>query len=704
MATHPRFRPDLQVFEHQDRGGFAKLLLKDPVSQKYYRLSQYEYRFLIELDGTHSLEEAARRLRAEGRYYPVDDIKAIVQKAAKSGLLLGTKYGTAAFQIAAKERIKAHEKSRRLSSVYFLFIPLINPDRFLDKTLWIYRLLWNRVTRSVTLLAAIGAAYLIVIGVAKLQGQLLFFFNLKNLVYLWVTIAVAKLVHEFAHAYTAKSFGLHVPEMGTAFLIFFPCLYCNTTDAWQLADRKQRMAIGLAGVTAEAALATIATYVWYFSRPGMLNSLAFYLMGVSLISTLLFNGNPLMRFDGYFVLSDYLGIPNLYQKSFQHIRFLFLDRVLGLPGTATPAQSARERRIFVIYGLASFAYRIFLYGSIVIGVYFRFDKTLGAALALLAFLLFIIRPAWRGIANMAHRRSEISLRPAGTLVLVTLIAVTIAILCIPIATNSVFPCYLDSEMKQKLTVPLHTRIKKVHAREGSPIARNAVLFQLDTSSLDLELKKKRLDRSIILKQLELLQLDDRKRSEIPDKELELDQIDEDIAMLQHKLQEARSGITAPFDGIVTSLDARMHPGYQPGQGAIVGELESPTQCVVHALVPEEDLDKVRTGQSVVLRFGTLPPVVRSAVISHIRPFSERDLSESPFSSRFGGELATEQHTEDRSEEPLEAQYICTITFPNTKERLPLGITGQMAVPEPPRSIMSRLVHTVMQTLNRESLM
>lgn len=337
MVIHPRFRPDLEVFEHEASGGFEKLLIKDPVSQKYFRLSDYEYRFLLDLDGTVSLEEAARRLRTRGRYYPVEDIKAIVEKAAKSGLLLGTKYGTAKFQLAAKEQAKALRRARRLSSVYFLFIPLINPDRFLSKTLWIYRLLWNRGTRLVTFFAGIGAAYLIVSGIPRIQGQLLFFFNATNLLYLWITIAAAKLVHEFAHAYTAKGFGLHVPEMGIAFLIFFPCLYCNTTDAWQLADRRQRMAIGLAGVTSEAAVAAFAAYVWHFTKPGVVNSLAFYLMGVSLVSTLLFNGNPLMRFDGYFVLSDYLGIPNLYQKSFRHVRYLFLNKVLGISGTSTPA-------------------------------------------------------------------------------------------------------------------------------------------------------------------------------------------------------------------------------------------------------------------------------------------------------------------------------------------------------------------------------
>ena len=232
-----------------------------------------------------------------------------------------------------------------------------------------------------------GALYFIITGLPEISREYSFFFNLENLLYLWATILITKLIHEFSHAYVAKSFGLRVPQMGIAFLIFFPCLFCNTTDAWQLADRRQRMAISAAGIISEAAIAILSTYLWHFSRPGMFNSLAFYLMAVSFISTVLFNGNPLMKFDGYFILIDYIGIPNLQAKSSGYLRYLFLNRVLGNDTVPNTADSPSESRLFGIYGVSFFLYRIFLYTGIVAGVYYRFDKSLGIALALIAFAL-----------------------------------------------------------------------------------------------------------------------------------------------------------------------------------------------------------------------------------------------------------------------------------------------------------------------------
>ena len=173
----------------------------------------------------------------------------------------------------------------------------------------------SKWTAFLVILAAPGALYLVIDALPRIELEYLFFFNWSNLLFLWVTIGVVKLVHEFAHAYVAKRFGLHVPEMGIAFLIFFPCLYCNTTEAWQLANPRQRASIAGAGIVAEAVVAVFSTYLWYYTQPGLVNSLAFYLMAISFASTILFNGNPLLKFDGYFILIDMLALPNLATNS-----------------------------------------------------------------------------------------------------------------------------------------------------------------------------------------------------------------------------------------------------------------------------------------------------------------------------------------------------------------------------------------------------
>ncbi|MEW6348610.1 MAG: site-2 protease family protein [Thermodesulfobacteriota bacterium] len=703
MGANPKFRTDLLRSDYEEADGSRSVVLKDPVSEKYFRLSPYEYELLQEFDGATSMDGAVETLARQGRHYPKEDANAIAAKAGTYGLLLGTRFGTAEALRKHKENLKKAKKASYFSRVYFLFIPVLNPDRFLEKTLWLYKLLFNRFTFGLTAIAVPGAAYLLITGLPRIQTEYLFFFNFQNLFCLWITIALTKLVHEFSHAYTAKRFGLHVPQMGIAFLIFFPCLYCNTTDAWQLADRRQRIAISAAGIMAEALIAVFATYVWYFTQPGLINSLAFYLVAVSLISTVLFNANPLIKFDGYFILIDLLRVPNLSTKSFGHLKYLFLNRIMGIAKVVDSAVAPRESVIFPLYGVAAFAYRVSLYTGIVVAVYYRFDKVLGMVLAVMAFFLFVVRPVVRGAKTVYSQRGEISPRFGGVLVFLVLVGIFAGLLLVPLSGRSVYPCYLVSARVQKLTVPLKTLVERVFIEEGSVVPQGMLLYTLDTSELNLALHKKSGERELLVKELRLMLLSDEKRAEVPSKEVQVLQADDAIDKIREELRIAKSGIDAPFRGVVTFLDYRMQEGYQPGEGGIVGQLESTDACRVYALIPEQDLHKVRKGLEVSVWFPLGAGKTFTRKIEEIRPYSERDLKDSPFSSRLGGELATEETGRDLRDAPLEPQYLVSAGFRNDKEAIPLGMTGKFVVPLPPRSLASSFLTRLVKVFRRESL-
>ncbi|MBI5568938.1 MAG: HlyD family efflux transporter periplasmic adaptor subunit [Desulfomonile tiedjei] len=696
------FRRDLEVSRYDDRKDRRTLVVRDPVSAKFYYLSGYEYRLLEGFDGTLTLEEVLVTLSRNGYHYTPEDAQAILGRAAQSGLLLGTKYGTAQYQKELKQRIDAARKAQRFSSVYFLFIPLFNPDRFLEKTLRFVRLVVNRWTLTLLALAAPVALYLLLSDSARLGREYLFFFNLENLLYLWIMLALTKLIHELAHAYTAKSFGIRVPDMGVAFLIFFPCLYCNTTDAWQLGDRRQRMLISLAGILAEAALATIAVFVWYFSKPGIVNSLAFYLMAISLISTVLFNGNPLMRFDGYFVLMDLLRLPNLYTRSLGHIRYLFSNRVLGIQQAATTATTFREQTIFTVYGVSAFLYRIFLYSSIVIGVYYRFDKLVGFALGVMAFALFIVRPLVRSAKSVFLQRGQIEVQRTGALCLGALVAIIVIVLLVPVQRKSTFPCYLASAKSQKLTVPLHTAVDQVFVEEGSPVKAGQILFTLDTNRLGNVVFQKTLESERVKRELEFVALDPKEMAWASGKEIQLRKAQDQTNRILRDLTIAADGIAAPFDGVVTRLDYRVQHGYQPGEGVVVGEVESPTDCLVHVLIPEDDLHRIKQGDQGTVWFRRRTGESFPGVVSEVRPYSEKDLRDSPFSSRFGGDVATEAREDQRTDVPLDAQYLGLVSLSNTSG-IPLGMTGKFFLSSAPRSLAGRAFDRIAREFHRERL-
>jgi putative peptide zinc metalloprotease protein len=666
-------------------------------------VSDYELRLLQALDGRRTVEEVIERLNIEGHNYPPQKAAGIIQKASMLGLLLGTKHGTAEGQAQLREMTLKARRARRFSSAFFLFIPLLNPDKFLERTLWIAKLVFNKWSAGLLALALPGAICLLLVGLSKFDQQHLFFFNIQNLIYLWITIALTKLIHEFAHAYTAKHFGLHVPQMGIAFLIFFPCLFCNTTDAWRLGDRKQRVAIAAAGVTSEIALAVISTYIWYFSKPCILNSLAFYLMAVSSVSTVLFNGNPLLKFDGYFILSDLLGTPNLMTKSIGYMRYLFFNKLLGMDQVASPASTLRECFIFGGYGVGTFLYRLVLYTSIVAGVYYRFDKALGTFLAILAFSLFVVRPLWRGIVGLHARRSQVRVRSARFWVFAGLVGIIVFMLFVPVSRNSVYPCVVGPLFRQKLAVPLLTSVEKAYVLEGSTVRQGEPLFVLDTNQLKLALLKKEIERGIILEEMEMLLVDENQRAQAGEKRSELSRVEHEIRTLKSDLDLAEGGIKAPFDAAITKLDFRVQPGFQPGKGVVVGEMQSIGATAVYALIPEEDLHEMREGMPVTVWFGLGSGITLHEKINLIRAVNERDLKDSPLSSRFGGGVATEVRGENEKDVPIAATYICMVRIDREHSGIPLGITGKLFVPFPPRSLAAAWLETAVKTFNRESL-
>jgi putative peptide zinc metalloprotease protein len=703
MPNHPKFRADLEVFDYEEADGETTKVLKEPTAERFFRLSEEEYRLLRKLDGRTSPEDAVSALEREGVSFTPEETRAIIMRAGQYGLVLGTAAGTSAYMKSAQDRLAKEKRARFLANYYFASIPLINPDRFLDKTLWLFRLVCNRVTGACLAIAVPLAAYLLCLGWPRLSAEYLFFFSPSGALCLWVVIVVTKLIHEFSHAYAAKSLGLRVPQMGVAFLLFLPCLFCNTTEAWRLADRRQRMVISAAGIIAEATLAVVSVFVWYFTKPGILNSVAFYVMTLSLVSTIIFNGNPLIKLDGYFILMDWLRIPNLAGKSSEHLKSLFMNKVLGISAVESPAGDPREYLIFSVYGVCAFVYRIFLYCGIVSGIYYRFDKFLGIALAVPALAVFVVRPVIKGAFTLYQRRKELSPRPkAATLCALAVIAVLVGLFT-PAPSQTSLPCHIKAERCRKITVPLLTAVKETHIREGDIMREGDVLFSLDTSKLESTIAKKSLEREILSKEIELSLLSDEKRATAEAKGIRLLRLNDEIARLRDRYRLAKDGIKAPFDCVITYLDPRMQPGFRPGEGVVVGEMEDLRGRKAVAYAPEEELSKISPGSRVKVTLPLGPGRVFHGRIDAVRPYTETNLEDSPFSSRLGGEVATEASGDHRTDAPLGALYSFSVPLENAGD-VPLGVTGILRVPAPPRSFASRFVHDLVMTFNRESLL
>jgi putative peptide zinc metalloprotease protein len=428
----------------------------------------------------------------------------------------------------------------------------------------------------------------------------------------------------------------------------------------------------------------------------LVNSVAFYLMAISFASSLLFNGNPLLKFDGYFVLIDALGMPNLQAKSFAYLRYLLLNRVLGIDSVLAGQATSNEKAIFAFYGISAYVYRLFLYFGIVCGVYFRFDKTIGIILGSVWLSLFIVRPLARSIANLIGRRSEMHPRTLGMAV-VTLLALALLLgLLLPWSSNSVYPCYLESAEIRQIAVPAAAPVKDVLVRQGDHVTKNQVLITLDPIPLNYSLKVKETELLRIKKEMENIESRETDLQKLELKLIELAQAQD--AVDQVKLDLSRTQWTSPFDGIISKLSPTVQKGAQPGRGVVVGEVARTKSCQAVGLIPESDVALVQPGAKVEVWFPGVQTF--SLTVNEVSLFKTEDLEASPFSSRFGGEIATEAKLDGTKDSPLEPHYLCKARF-TYKPGLLLGMTGRMILEHPPRSLFKRLIDSVYRTFYRE---
>ncbi len=357
-------RRDLEVSRHVFRGEPA-YVVRDPITFQSHRVSPHDYKVLASIDASQTLGETFDGLKAQGDVAPdqEQDFFEFVFSLHRLGFLrLPVSDDRLLYQ-----RYQARQRARRWKSILgilFLQIPLFNPDAFLGRTLPAARWLFTR-TFFLIWLCLIGAAA----GVAAANWRALAepingLLAAGNLPVLWFTLIGLKIFHEFGHAYACKRFGGHVPEMGAYLILFTPCAYVDATAAWGFPRRIERLIVSLAGVYVELAIAAVAVFVWALTGPSLLNSVAYNVIFLASSVTLLFNINPLMRYDGYYVLSDLLEIPNLRQRASDYVAAVAKRLTLGLRDS-NPRAPLAERAALLVFGVSAAVYRTVLMVAIV---------------------------------------------------------------------------------------------------------------------------------------------------------------------------------------------------------------------------------------------------------------------------------------------------------------------------------------------------
>ena len=410
-AVRLKVRPDLQIFEQKYEGKTFHVV-KDPVCLRYYRFNKQEY-FVFQLfDGEHTMEQVRDRFEDEFKPHRLEyhDLEGFARQLVTAGLVQHEQHGAGKHLFERRAKQRRIKRLAALTNILYWKIPVFDPDRILT---WMYQYLswifttWFFAARVGLMLAAVIHVTLhFDTFYAKLPAYHEFF-SWNSVLYMWISLGVVKIIHEFGHGLSCKAFGGESHEMGVLLMCLCPALYCNVTDAWTLADKWKRIIISFAGIYVELIIAAIATFVWWYTpHYPVVNNIALCLMVLCSVSTVVFNANPLMRFDGYYILADWLEIPNLREKSNRFLNNLFLAKALGIEVPPEPYMAPWRKWLFVIYAIASWVYR----WVVIFGILWFLSDFLGPKLKILSQMMAIVSlasmfvwPMYQVVKNIRQR-------------------------------------------------------------------------------------------------------------------------------------------------------------------------------------------------------------------------------------------------------------------------------------------------------------
>ena len=489
-----KMRGDL-TFDRQTYQGVEYWVVKEPIGQKFYQFPPNVVYLLKLLDGTRSVEEIIDQYHEDHSPKRItrNDLQQLMTRFHKDGLVISDASGQGSELLRRARKSIAMERIGSMTNILAIRYKGFDPERILNALIKWTWWLFTPTAVIVTLVLAMIALTSVVANWAEFQARLPgfdAFFDVKRWYMFAGVLCFAKVVHEFGHGLACKRLGGECHEIGFMLLVLTPCLYCNVSDSWRLPNKWHRAAIGAAGMYVEVILATIATLVWWFAEPGVVQDVCLQFMLVSSISTVLFNGNPLLRFDGYYIMSDVLEIPNLQQKSSKALTTLLGRHWLGLEIPDDQLMPTNRPLAFAMFTVAAFIYRWVIMFSILLFLTRWLEPygldSLGRGLAAFSILSMLLWPGYRLFKYMSvpGRMHQVKKKRFSIIGLIFL-AILGCILFIPLPCEVRAPVVLIPQNFETIYVRESGLLEKPLIQPGEQVEPGKVLAEL--SNIDLEL-------------------------------------------------------------------------------------------------------------------------------------------------------------------------------------------------------------------------
>ena len=696
--------------------------IKDPITLAYYELSDEAYFVLGQLDGRATMSGVCHAFheRFRPRTLSEDELRNFLSQLLSQNLVLAELPGHGPRLVAKARVLQSRRRWMKLTSLLAMRFRGFDPDRLLGWMLSGLGWLFTPCAMLAGLTLIVSAILLVIVEFDELLARLpsaQALLTIPNLLGLGLVLAIVKVLHELGHGLTCKRFGGECHELGVMLLVFTPTLYCNVSDIWMLKSKWQRIAVSAAGMWVEAVIAAICTLLWWFSEPGLFHSLCLNVMFLCGVSTFFLNGNPLLRYDGYFVLADWCEIPNLQQQSMAAVRNQLSRWFCGFELDDMGGLAGRRRMGLLTYGVASSIYRVMVTSLMLWGLYHWLKPAgLGVVAQLLALPtlgVMLLAPLTRAVSFVRSpaNRDRIRWPRFWGSTAVTLTGLVLLV-TYPLPSRVTASAIVGDDEAQRVYVTMAGTLKS-SVREGQLVAQGDEIARLEEPSLGLQLAE--LQGELKLHQLRLANLE-RQRVSDPKVAQSIPTLREAVQTLGQQLAQRQQDsdrliLRAPQSGTVmagppqdqhSSAETLAHwtgsPLDQRNQGCylqagttycLVGSPQSHSAIVI---INQDNINLVRPGQTVRIMFHEFPGEVYAGQIEELAAPRLDTLTQDP---RILRDLPT--RSTPQGARPVGTWYQARIRLTPPRETVLRGSSGIASIEVDRQSLASRWARWFKQT-------
>ncbi|WP_171014007.1 HlyD family efflux transporter periplasmic adaptor subunit [Chitinivorax sp. B] len=677
-------------------GGAPSWVLHDPAANRFYEIGWPAFEILSRWPLGEAVAIVDDIHQTTTLKLDEDDIAAVVDFLFRHNLLQS---GAPAYtdNLLAQARANRLGPAKWLLKNYLFFrIPLVRPMPLLRRLLPAFELVCHPRFWWGVVAALIVGLFMVSRRWDEFTHTFAAYSGFSALIGIGLSLSFAKILHEFGHAMTACRFGCRIPTMGVAFLVMFPVLYTDTNEAWKLPSRRQRMLIGAAGMLAELTLAVGATLAWNFLPDGPMRAAVFLLATTTWVVTLAVNASPFMRFDGYFLLSDWWGIPNLHSRSFELGRWWLRKQLFGWQDDPPEPWPPARQRSLILFAYATWLYRLVLFVGIALLVYHVFFKALGIVLLLVELGWFIAYPLWRELMVWWQRRADMHWNHAtrrGALML----AVILAILVVPWHGRVSAPAMLGAAAATTLYTPVDAEVQMVWVHDGQVVEAGQELLRLTSPDLLWQRRRAQSQADALRWRIEQQPFDDKLLAEGQALTKQWQVALERVTALDQQL--ARLTFRAPFAGRVVDTSQALQPGTLIPAGERMLSLVNPTQVKGEAFVDELQRQRLQPDTLAIFIADRGGQGAIRCRVNNVDRLALPNLDQLYLASTFGGPIPTQRLRDTL--QPLTSLFRVRLDQCQTSQPLLQEIPGMATLVSDRQSLLAGWLRQGMAVLQRE---